>query len=386
MEISFKLTITAKRTRKAIEQGFPVIVNTGGSRSGKTYGVMQNLILLCLEKPGLRVSVVSRSLPHIKKGAFRDFQHIMSGAMLQTGEMKWTDFVFTFHNGSYIEFIGLEDPDKAHGPGRDILFINEANFVPLSVYRQLAMRTTGQILLDLNPSEFSSWVYNLADDPKNKSIHSTYNDNRENLSQSQIDFIESYKSLPDPFHWEVYGLGKRGAPEELIYKYWRYCDTLPGKGDLFFGLDFGFTNPTALVAVECYDGEYYCKELLYQSNLTKPELSARLIELLPKKGLIYADSAEPDSIEELYRQGFNIKPSNKDVWNGIMTIKGSVMHVTRDSSNLVKELLNYRWKKDKNEVIQEEPVKDLDHILDALRYAIHTHKTQPRITMWSIYD
>jgi phage terminase large subunit len=385
MAIEFNFTITAKRTRKAIIKGYPVIINTGGSRSGKTFGIMQNIILLCIERPGLRVSAVSRSLPHIKKGCFRDFQQIMTGPMLQLGEMRWTDHVFNFHNGSYIEFIGLEDPDKAHGPGRDILFINEANFVPLPVYQQLAMRTKGTILLDLNPSEFNSWVYDIADNPKNKQIHSTYEDNRDNLSPAQIEFIESYKQLPDPFLWQVYGLGERGAPEELIYRGWQLVDILPGKGSIAYGLDFGFNHPTALIQVELYDGCYYAKETLYKSGLTKPDLTEQMKQLVPAGATIYADSAEPDSIEELYRQGFNIMPSNKDVWNGIMTIKGKRLFVTRDSTNLISELQSYRWKKDKNGNILEEPVKDMDDACDALRYCIHTQESAYKINFLSIY-
>jgi phage terminase large subunit len=384
--IKLKMTITARRTRKAILAGFPVIVNTGGSRSGKTFGIMQNIILLCIERPGLRVSAVSRSLPHIKKGCFRDFQQIMTGPFMQLGAMRWTDHVFNFHNGSYIEFIGLEDPDKAHGPGRDILFINEANYVPLPVYQQLAMRTKGTILLDLNPSEFNSWVYDIADNPKNKQIHSTYEDNRDNLSPAQIEFIESYKNLPDPFLWHVYGLGERGAPEELIYRGWQLVDSLPGKGSIAYGLDFGFNHPTALIQVELYDGCYYAKETLYKSGLTKPDLTEQMKVLVPAGATIYADSAEPDSIEELYRQGFNIMPSNKDVWNGIMTIKGKRLFVTRDSTNLISELQSYRWKKDKNGNILEEPVKDLDDACDALRYCIHTQESAYKINFLSIYS
>jgi phage terminase large subunit len=382
--VTFRFTQTGKKTAQAVKKHYPVIVNTGGSRSGKTYAIMQVLILLCLETPGLRVSAVSRSLPHIKKGCFRDFRHIMSGPMVSFGEMKWTDFVFNFHNGSYIEFIGLEDPDKAHGPGRDILFINEANFVPYSVYQQLAMRTTGKILIDLNPSEFTSWCYDLADDPKNINIHSTYLDNIDNLSPQQVQFIEGYKDLPDQHLWRVYGLGERGAPEEIIYTGWELVDELPGKGEVIYGLDFGFTNPCAMVKVELYDGSIYVQETLYQSGLTKPELTERIKATVPQGALIYADSAEPDSIEELYRNGLNIHPSNKDVWNGIMTLKGSRIFVTRDSQNLINELRGYRWKKDKNDKVLEEPVKDSDHLCDSLRYAVHTHKSAFSIKFFGI--
>jgi len=169
--MKWKLTITAKRTWRAMQAAWPVIINTGGARSGKSYGTMQVLCYYAVNNANTRISCVSRSLPHVKKGVFRDFQQLLKSGLIYYGEMRWTDFTFHFKNGSYIEFFGLEDPDKAHGPGRDILFINEANFVPKAVYDQLAMRTTGKILLDLNPSEFNSWVYEVADNPANLNIH-----------------------------------------------------------------------------------------------------------------------------------------------------------------------------------------------------------------------
>ncbi len=246
---------------------YPVIVNTGGARSGKTYGTMQILCYMATQTPNIRISCVSRSLPHVKKGVFRDFQQLLKGGLIHYGEMRWTDFTFHFKNGSYIEFFGLEDPDKAHGPGRDILFINEANFVPKSVFDQLAMRTTGKILLDLNPSEFNSWVYTVADDPANCNIHSTYKDNLENLSQQQVNYIESYKSLPDQYLWQVYGCGLRGASEEIIYRHYTLIDELPAKGEKAYGLDFGFVHPNAFVEVEFYEDGIYINELIYQSGM-----------------------------------------------------------------------------------------------------------------------
>lgn len=345
---------------------------------------MQNLVLLCHEKPGLRVSVVSRSLPHIKKGAFRDFQQLLRQGIHRMGEMRWTDFTFHFFNGSYIEFFGLEDPEKAHGPGRDVLFINEANYVPKAVYDQLAMRTTGQILLDLNPSEFNCWVYQIADDPKNKNIHSTYKDNLANLSPQQVAFIEAYKDLPDPFMWQVYGLGLRGASEEIIYRGWELVDEMPGKGEVVYGLDFGYTNPSAFVKVEFYEGACYIDELIYEKSLTKPELNERIKQFETGFSIIYADSAEPDSIEELYRLGCNIHPSNKDVWSGIVTVKSQRIYITRRSKNLITEIQGYKWKKDKNDLILEEPVKENDHLMDAMRYAIHTHLSSPKIDFWTV--
>lgn len=381
---AWKLTNTGQATWEALSSKYPVIVNTGGARSGKSFGIMQCLMTLATHKPRLRISIVSRSLPHVKKGVFRDFQTLYKDGYNIYGEMRWTDFTFHLYNGSYIEFFGLEDPDKAHGPGRDILFINEANFVPKSVYDQLAMRTTGTILLDLNPSEFNSWVYDVCDDLKNKNIHSTYKDNIANLSEQQVAFIEAYEQLPDPFMWQVYGLGLRGASEEIIYRGWELVDEMPGKGEIVYGLDFGFVHPCALVEVEFYEGAVYVDEKIYKSGLTKPELTDLIKGIIKGNAAIYADSSEADSIEELYRNGLNIHKANKDVWAGIITVKGAKLFITRRSSNVIREKQGYKWKKDRNDKILEEPVKENDDAMDAERYAIHTHLTRPRANFWTL--
>lgn len=376
IDLNWKYTITAKRTYKAIRDGWPIIVNTGGARSGKTYGTMQNLCLLALERPGIRISCVSRSLPHIKKGAFRDFQVLLRQGIHAVGEMRWTDFTFHFHNGSYIEFFGLEDPEKAHGPGRDIMFINEANYVPHSVYTQLAMRTTGQIILDLNPSEFNCWVYEVADNPANINIHSTYKDNIENLSPQQVAFIEAYKELQDQFMWQVYGLGLRGASEEIIFRNWSIYDVDPPDADVAFGLDFGFVHPAAMVKVIFYEGGCYIRQMIYKPSLTMTELANEVLAINPGTWPIYCDAAEPKSIEELYRQGCNVHPADKDdVWATIMKMKSVNLFIHRDSVDYVKEIQGYKWKKDKNDNILEEPNKAAgkDDLIDATRYCIFTH-------------
>jgi phage terminase large subunit len=384
-DVNLNLTITAKRTWQAIQDGYPVIVNTGGARSGKTFGTMQLLLFIACKKPFTRISIVSRSLPHVKKGVFRDFQILLNEGFKYCGEMRWTDFTFYFKNGSYMEFFGLEDPDKAHGPGRDILFINEANFVPKQVYDQLAMRTTGTILLDLNPSEFNSWVYEIAENKANKNIHSTYLDNISNLSPQQVSFIEGFKDLPESFMWEVYGLGKRGASKELIYTGWKLCNELPDKGDVFFGLDFGYTVPTSLVKCEHYDGSNYVQESIYLSGITTPELIERMKAAGVTTEMIYCDAAEPDRIDELIKAGFNAKKAVKDVVAGIVKVKSYPLYLTTDSKNLISEMNGYKWATDNNgDILDDKPVKANDHATDAMRYAIMTHLNAPTLQYWAI--
>ncbi len=372
------VTPVYEANRTAYQSGWPVICNEGGSRSSKSYSIMQLLIEIACNEPMRRISVVSHSLPHIKRGAYRDFKIIMQELELwDDNNFSFTDFIYTFKNGSYIELFGLEDEGKARGPGRDILFINEANLIKRALYDQLAMRTTGQIFLDWNPADFVSWVYDVADNPKNKRIRSTYLNNKANLTATQIASIESYRDLPDDFMWKVYGLGLRGAAKELIYTKWGIAD-LPGKGDVFYGLDFGFNHPAAFVKVEYYEGAHYVQELIYQSHLTLTDLIGLIKDLNIGRGQIFADAAEPKSIEEIHRAGFNIHKAEKDVWAGIMKVKSFPLFVTHNSQNLKAELQSYKWKKDKADNVIEEPVKANDDACDAMRYAIYNYHNTPK--------
>jgi phage terminase large subunit len=375
-QLKIKATPVFYANKKAYEEGYPIICNEGGSRSSKSYSVVQLLIHIAISNPNIRISMVSHSLPHIKRGVYRDFKNILEQWNIwDEKDFRYTDFIYTFKNGSYIELFGLEDPDKAKGPARDILFVNEANLISKALFDQLLIRTTGQSFLDWNPADFISWVYEVADNPKNKRIHSTYLNNITNLSDSQIRNIEQYKDLPDDFMWKVYGLGERGSAKEIIYTQWKQYDEAPD-GDVFYGLDFGYVHPAALIKVTHYEGQNYFEEIVYQSGLTLSDLSRLIKEKLPERATIYADAAEPKSIEELYRQGFNIKPAQKDVWAGIVKMKSYPINLHYNSKNLRREFMSYKWKKDKNDNVIEEPVKANDDLMDACRYAVFTHLTK----------
>lgn len=377
-DIRIKPTRTIVQTHKALFKGDKrYIVNEGGARSGKSYGIMQLLIAYAELHPSSKITVVSHSLPHLKKGAMRDFLEIMdSWGMYDEMEHNKTDQLYQFSNGSYIEFFGLEDASKARGPGRHILFINEANLVSKAVFDQLDMRTTTKVLLDLNPADFECWVYQLADGKEATKIHSTYLDNPY-LPEIQRKVIESYKDA-DPQMWKIYGLGLRGASEEQIYTHQRVVDELPNKGSVWYGLDFGYNVPSALVKVEYYEGAIYAQEILYQSKLTTNDLAERIKELgISPYAEVFCDAAEPKTIEELYRAGFNAMPADKDVTEGIRKVKSLPLFVTADSTNLRRELGGYKWKRDKNDKILDEPEKENDHACDALRYAVFTKLKNP---------
>jgi phage terminase large subunit len=309
----------------------------------------------------------------------RDFMVIMlEWNLYSENNHNKTEQLYQFANGSYIEFFGLEEGDRARGAGRDVLFVNEANLVKKSVFDQLNMRTTKKVIIDLNPSDFDCWCYDLADGPNAIKIVSTYKDNIKNLTPEQVSVIEGYKNA-DPLMWQVFGLGLRGTSAEQIYTHWRLVDQLPGKGEVFYGLDFGYNVPSALVKCEYHEGAIYAEELLYEPKLTTNDLIERLKPFNLGYGEIFADCAEPKTIEEMFRAGFNVKPSDKDVTEGIRKVKSMPLFVTASSKNLKSELGSYKWKVDKNEKVLDEPVKEHDHICDALRYAVFTKLITPTL-------
>ena len=318
-------------------------------------------------------------MPHLKRGARRDILKILEDAGLYSDEaFNKTDNVYHYSNGSYIEFFGAEDAGKVRGPGRDILYINEANLIQQQIYQQLAFRTGKTIFLDFNPVEESSWVYDVADKEGNILIHSTYKDNPF-LPSEQVKEIESLKDA-DPNLWKVFGLGERGKSAEIIYTHWKTGE-FPKEGQIFYGLDFGFSVPTAMVKICHLNGVNYVEEVLYQTKMTTNDLAERLKVLgVERSDEIFCDNAEPKTIEELVRAGYNAKPASKDVWAGIQKVKGLPLVVSPLSINLIKELKSYRWKTDKDGKVHpdEQPVKMWDHLCDAMRYGIFTKLNRPK--------
>lgn len=356
-----------------------MIANEGSSRSSKTVSLTQLLSIYIPNTYSTTISIVSPSLPHLKRGARRDF----IGALQKTGlyndkHFNKTDNIYNFPaNNSYVEFFGVEDVGKVHGPGRDILYINEANLISYEIYKQLAIRTNKVIIIDYNPADEYSWVYDEADKAGNKIIHSTYLNNRGNLTPEIIAEIESLRDADENL-WNVYGLGLRGKSTETIYTHWKICEALPGKGERYYGQDFGYNNPSALVEIEEYEGAVYVDELLYETKLTTNDLIEQYKALgISKHAEIYCDNAEPKTIEEIQRAGYNALPADKDVTEGIRKVKSMPLYVTRRSTNGQKEMRTYKWKvkvdpTDGKTKATDEPVKFLDHFCDALRYGVFT--------------
>ena len=341
-----------------------------GTRSSKTYSLCQLFIVKCLEDTGRTFTIVRKTLPALKGTAYRDVLNILKDMELYSEENHNKSELSYLLNGNLIEFISVDQPQKIRGRKRDYLWLNEANELTYEDWTQLILRTTEQIYLDYNPSDPYSWIYEKVQTRDDCTfIKSTYKANPF-LDEDTISEIERLKDI-DPDYWRVYGLGEIGSIQTMIFRNFNLVDDVQGKL-IGYGLDFGFTNsPTALVEVRQLDDNLYIKELLYEKRLTNTDLANKLKEFgISRQSEIIGDSAEPKSIEEIYRQGFNIKPAKKGagIHLGLDIMRRYKLHITKDSLNAIKEFRGYKWSTDKNGDVLNTPVKVNDHLIDATRY------------------
>ena len=349
------------------------VVNIGGSRSTKTYSIIQLLIVKALESTEpLVISIVRKSLPSLRISVMRDFLDILKQLDLYNAEKhNKTENTYLLNN-TLIEFFSIDDAQKRRGTKRDILFVNEVNELTWEDFFQLNIRTTQQVFMDFNPSE--TFWYN--DQIQNRDdvtiIHSTYKDNPY-LNEEQVNEIERLQ-FTDKQYYQIYALGEFAGHVDLIYTYIP-VDDIPTFGAklVALGLDWGYSNdPTAILEVWLWNDAIYFNELLYERNLTNQDIINKLNELgVDRYVEIIADSAEPKSIEEIRRAGFNIKPATKgpdSVMNGIDILKRHRIHVTKQSTNIIKELNGYKWVTDKDGNKLNKPIDMFNHALDAARY------------------
>lgn len=375
------------RNIRAFREGKRLIINQGGSRSSKTYSVLQLLLLIAQRATAPRIiSIVSETLTHLKRGAMRDFISILEEDGLYSDSMhNRTDNIFEIKSlcGKYttqIEFFGADSHDKVRGPQRDYLFLNECNNLSWETYYQLAIRTSRTIFLDFNPvSEF--WVHtDLMPSLKESEfefIKSTYRDN-EYLNPNQVADIERRAERDENFR-QVYALGEIGNLEGLIIKKWNIVDDLPSTDKRRIGIDFGFTNdPTVVTDVRLHDGQWWVDEVCYNTGMLNNDI-ARVVKglTLPASVRVVCDSAEMKSIEDLKRMGINAEPCVKgadSVVNGIDYINSMPVNVTRRSINAHKELRNYKWKVDRAGKSLNIPIDNWNHFMDSFRYAATSFK------------
>jgi phage terminase large subunit len=374
--MSFQHTTAIKRIRRMTARKKVI---QGGTSAGKTYAILAVLIHIAA-KAKTEISVVSESIPHLRRGAMKDFGKVMQWTNRWRDE-GWnkTLLTYTFANGSTIEFFSADQEAKLRGARRQVLYINEANNIDFEAYHQLAIRTSEAIYIDFNPvSEFWAHTEVLAEQDS-ELIVLTYRDN-EALPATIRDDIEAaqVKAATSTYWanwWKVYGLGEVGSLQGVVFDDWKQVDGIDFAGDklVAIGLDWGYTNdPTAVVAVYKRGSAILLHELLYQNGLTNQDIADHLRKLgIGRSWPIIADSAEPKSIEEVHRLGFNIHPATKgadSIRNSIDILKRQPLLVTRESTNLIKELRNYTWDTDKTGASLGVPIDRYNHAIDAVRY------------------
>lgn len=348
------------------------LIHQGGSRSSKTWSIIQFIIITALQSNGKTFTICRKTLPALKATALRDFIDQLKQSDL-FDEDKFNKSELTYElNGNTIEFISVDQPQKIRGRKRDWLFVNECNELNLEDFRQLNMRTSEKVILDFNPSDSIGWHYDLIEKQVDEVdfFKSTYRDNPF-LEKSIIKTIEDYKESDD-LYWKVYGLGERGVAKANIYtNYNTYTEIVTD--EYCYGLDFGWNHPLAFVKVSFKENNYYVQEVIYESHLTIQEFITKLDELkIDKTIMIYADAANPEAIENIKRAGYNIKAADKSVKAGIDCVKTGRLNIHNSSLNLLKEVQLYRWKV-QNEIILDEPVKSNDDGCDAFRYGIYNY-------------
>ena len=364
-----------------------IVVEQGGTRSGKTYNIILWIIFYyCGKNEGKTITIARKTFPAVRSSVMRDFMEILKAADLYREENHNKSNSEYILNGNLVEFISMDQPQKIRGRKRDLAFLNEANELTFEDWQQIIFRTNGRIILDYNPSDTFHWIYDKViprDDVD--FFQTTYKDNPF-LDDTIIKEIERLRDT-DEHYWRVYGLGERGTNRAQVFQFTTIQQIPQTAKFLSFGLDFGFTNdPSALVGCYKEGDNLYFEELLYSTNLTNQDLAREFSKLeIGRYDEIFGDSSEPKSIEELHRMGWNIKPTQKgadSVNAGIDMLKRYKIHII--GSNLMKEMENYKWLEDKNGNLLNKPEDKYNHLIDALRYGVYNKLSKPNYGRYTI--
>ena len=362
---------TTKVFQDLLDSTKRVNVFQGSSRASKTFNILIFFVYKLLQEDNKTLSIVRKTLPALKGSVLRDLKEILLMFDVYDQE-KWHSVDGYYELGTnIIEWFSVDDETKLRGRKRDYLFINEGTEVSYDEYIQLILRTSGLVVIDLNPSLWKSWIYDLEgqDDVQYNLV--TYKDNPF-LPQVQVDEIEKLKER-DPNLWRIFGLGLKGVPTKMVFTHQQiYIDIPQGAKLLGYGIDFGFNDPSTVVKVSKFNDNIFCEEMLYLKNVTITDFIYKIKDLgINLSDDFIADSASPQSIEELRRSGINCKPVKKNsILHGIDMIKRSNFFVHGFSKNLQEELQSYIWKTDKNGNNLDEPVDSDNHLIDGIRYVL----------------
>ena len=365
-----------------------IVVEQGGTRSGKTYNILLWIIFdYCTKNDNKVITITRKAFPSLRATVLRDFFSILQ---------SYNCYSEKYHNksnseyhlfGNLVEFISLDQPQKIRGRKRDLLFINEGNELYFEDWQQLIFRTQEQIILDFNPSDEYHWIYDKVLPRDDCTFHkTTYLDNPF-VEDSIKEEIERLRDT-DEQYWQIYGLGERSASRSTIFKYTE-VNHIPAEAILIaYGMDFGYSNdPTTLVSVYTMGHNLYIKEHLYRTQMTTSDINSFLRGEKLASNPIYADSAEPRLIAELRRMGHNIFPSlkGKDSVNaGIDLLKRYKIHILADSTNAISEFRNYKWREDKSGTLINVPEDKHNHIIDPCRYATYSILSRPNFGKYTL--
>lgn len=380
--MEFVVTTAIKKLYKLNKR---IKVIRGGTSAGKTFGIIPILIDKAIKNPNLEISIVSESVPHLRRGALKDFLKIMMILnRYRDVQFNKSTLKYNFTNGSYIEFFSTDMPDKLRGARRTDLYINECNNIPFDAYQQLMVRTSNNIWLDYNPTS-SFWVdREVLNGEDVDFITLTYKDN-EALPDTIVKEIESAKEKAKKSTywknwWKVYGLGQLGSLEGVCIPDWKETQLPTEARILCYGMDFGYSNdPTSVVSMYKYNDSYIFDEIIYKKGLLNRDIS-NLLKTYDVDDIIYADSAEPKSIAELNHYGHIVYPVKKgrdSINYGLNLINQNKIFITSRSKNLINELRNYVWMSDKQGNVLNKPIDAYNHAIDALRYAITSQLEDP---------
>ena len=341
----------------------------GGTRSGKTYALLQWCIVKALSNKET-ITIVRKTIPSLKRTVMKDFKDIMQSlGVWNENDWNITDRIYTFYTESVIQFISTDDADKLRGLKSTILWLEETNEIDAESYFQLQIRTTGPIILSYNPTIYPyHWLREMQDCTR---YFTTYKNNPY-LDRSLKEAIEELRTT-NPKAWQVYGLGEYVSNEKAIFQF-NTIEWLPDDAEFVaFGLDFGYSSdPTALASIWKFNNELYIVEHCYEKGMVTKDIVTMLKGVVKGREEIWADSAEPRLIEELYREGFNIKPviKGKDSINfGIQVMQNYTINIPKTCQNLINEFYSYEWSSDRFGKQLDKPVDYMNHLIDAARYA-----------------
>jgi PBSX family phage terminase large subunit len=369
---------------------YKYIINTGSSRSSKTYSILQTHWIIALSKPNCRISIWRETKADCKMTILADLKKaITTFPNIELVNFNKTESIYTFSNGSTIEFMGGDEENRVHGFQGNVAHLNEPYKFGVDAFNQIDMRCSDYLIIDWNPKN-KHWIDELSKRDNAITIHSTFKDNpfipeeqkKKILSYDPSNAYNVEQGTADNYMWQVYGLGLKAEKPNRIFKGWKILSEsdfykLPYQS--YFGLDFGLSAASALVEMK-FDGDenYFFHERLYcPLNDIKGSLADQFERLgIEKHKQIICDSGNELNKEEarkLKNAGYNVinaKKGSGSISAGIETIQKSKIHYTRESYNIENEYENYSWKIWQGIQMDVPEENGVDHILDAMKYVI----------------